>query len=221
MGSDLKKAILYSLFPPDAACLSCGREAVVLDDGLCADCHAGAELFNAAPPLPNVDGFTSVYVYNEVSGRMVRKLKYNGARYLAHRLADRIELPKDWDPDAAVPVPLYYRKQWKRGYNQSELIARSLCRRLGIPLETELLLKVRDTEPQAGLSEAGRKRNLRRAFAADPKVKGMRILLVDDVRTTGSTLSECAAELKRCGASTVWAAAVCTVRPDASGDRMI
>lgn len=209
-----KNFIAHVLFPPNVACCSCGREAVVLKDGLCVDCHMGIEIFNAAPPPAFTDGFTSVYVYNEISGRMVQRLKYNGAKYIAKIFADAIELPKEWKPDALVPVPLYYKKLWKRGYNQSEIIARKLSERLDIPLEPDYLMKIRDTDAQVGLTEAARKSNLRFAFSADPAVKDKKILLIDDVCTTGSTLSECAEELKRHGASKVWAATVCAVRPD-------
>lgn len=213
MEDEIKKFVASVLFPPNAVCCSCGREAVILNDGLCVDCHSGLEIFNAAPAPPFTDGFTSVYVYNEISGRMVRRLKYNGAKYIAKWLARAIELPKEWKPDVIVPVPLYYRKLWKRGFNQSELIAESLCERLRLPLEPDYLVKIRDTDAQAELSEAGRRTNLRFAFAADPAVKDKRILLIDDVCTTGATIAECAEELKRRGASKVWAATVCAVRP--------
>ena len=214
MEDEFKIKILKALFPPDVVCCSCGRESVVMNDGLCMDCHSGLEIFNAAPPPAFTDGFASVYVYNDVSGKMVQRLKYGGEKHIAKRLADAIEIPKDWKIDAVVPVPLYYRKLWRRGYNQSELIAKHLCERLKLKLEPGLLVKTRETIPQAGLSENDRKHNLKGAFAADSSVRGKKILLLDDVRTTGSTLAECAEELKKHGAGKVWAVTVCAARPE-------
>lgn len=214
MSGSLKEALAGILFPKNAACLSCGRESVTGSDGLCADCHEGIETFNAAPPPAETDGFSSVYVYNDVSGRMVRRLKYSGAKYIAKSLADRIILPPEWEIDCVVPVPIYFRRFRKRGYNQSELIAKHLCRRLGLKLETDVLVKTRETLPQTRLVGSERRRNLKGAFEADDAVNGKSVLLVDDVRTTGSTLSECAAELKRHGAKAVWAVTVCTARPE-------
>lgn len=209
MKAGIKNAILDALFPKDAVCVSCGREAVTDQNGFCSDCAAGLELFNAKEPPDHVDGYASVYLYNDVSSRMIKRLKYNNARYLAKPLADAIAIPPDWDFDAVIPIPLYFRREMKRGYNQSELIAKKLCERISKALDTGLLIRIRDTGQQTRLTEAGRKLNVKGAFAADAKVKGMRLLLIDDVRTTGATLSECAAELKRFGAETVYAVTVC------------
>lgn len=209
MIKELKKAILDALFPEKAACFSCGREAVTDGDGFCADCRSGLEVFNAAEPPKFVDGYTAAYVYNDVSSRMIKRLKYNNARYLAKPLADALMIPDHWKIDAVLPVPLYYRREMKRGYNQSELIAKELCERTGAELNAGLLVRTRNTGQQTRLTEAGRKRNVKDAFAADESAKGLSILLVDDVRTTGATLSECAKELKKYGADRVYAITVC------------
>ena len=201
--------LLNVLFPDKLVCDSCGREAVVQENGLCIECCIGTEVFNAAPALEFVDGFTAAYIYNDVSGRMVKRLKYNGAKYLARPLAEAVKLPEDWHIDAVVPVPLYYRREAKRGYNQSELIARHIAQINELKLDPSLLVRTHDTKQQARMSEAGRRRNVKDAFLADEGCKGLDILLVDDVRTTGSTLRECAKELKRCGCGKVYAAAVC------------
>lgn len=211
--SYVKKILLNALFPPKVACISCGREAVVLGDGMCRDCHGGVELFNDAPPPENVDRYTAVFIYNDVSSRIVKRLKYNNERYLAKGLADMIRIPEEWTVDAVVPVPLYYKKLNKRGFNQSELIARHLCARLGLTLDTSLLVRTRDTESQTQLSDAGRRKNVKEAFAADSAAKDKRILLIDDVRTSGATLASCAAELKKNGAGLVYAATVCMAAP--------
>jgi ComF family protein len=113
-------------------------------------------------------------------------------------------LPVDEHFDMIVPVPLHWRKRWRRGFNQSELLAREVSKRRGVPLG-KALMRVRPTDVQAGLAMAGRRRNVTGAFAARPgaDLKGKRVLLIDDVMTTGATASACAAALKRGGASSV------------------
>jgi len=108
-----------------------------------------------------------------------------------------------WDCIAAVP--LHWRRRWGRGFNQSELLARRLAGLSGVPFAS-LLKRVRATPAQAGLSSARRRRNLAGAFACRRQaasLQGQRILLIDDVMTTGSTLAACARVLKRAGAARV------------------
>jgi len=106
--------------------------------------------------------------------------------------------------DCVVPVPLHWRKRWSRGFNQAELLAREAARTRGTPVLRALRRK-KPTATQAGLASAGRRRNVAGAFvlrsAAD--VRGKRILLVDDVMTTGATANACANVLKRGGAKSV------------------
>jgi ComF family protein len=115
-------------------------------------------------------------------------------------------LPRDERFDALTPVPLHWRRQWQRGFNQSEVLARALSRRTGIPI-IAALRRVRSTAAQAGLSNSGRRRNVTAAFASRASAGGMlagkRILLIDDVMTTGSTATACALALKRAGAARV------------------
>jgi ComF family protein len=110
--------------------------------------------------------------------------------------------------DVVVPVPLHPRRQRLRGYNQSTLLAREVSRRLGLTLASEALVRRRDTPPQAKAVEAGaRRRNVAGAFDCPAGVAaGRRVLLVDDVTTTGATLDACArALLAEGGAAGVWA----------------
>lgn len=204
--------LLNVLFPERLTCLSCGREAAVGESGLCRDCEMGIETFNSAPMMKDIEGYTAAYLYNEVSGRMVKRLKYNNAKYLAKPLGESISIPPDWKIDAVVPVPLHYKRLRKRGFNQSELIAKYLCEKNGLRLEPSMLVRSRNTSQQTRLSEAGRKRNVKNAFLGDDSCKGLNVLLIDDVRTTGATLSECAAELKKHGCAKVYAATACWAR---------
>ncbi len=106
--------------------------------------------------------------------------------------------------DAVVPVPLHWRKQWSRGFNQAELLARFVAKHRGIPVCNALRRK-RATATQAGLANAGRRRNVAGAFVmrTNQKLAGKKILLIDDVMTTGATASACATALKRGGASSI------------------
>ena len=119
------------------------------------------------------------------------------------RLLDRA-LPIDERYDVIVPVPLHWRRRWRRGFNQAELLAREVAGRRGIPL-VEALQRRKATVSQAGLTSAGRRRNIAAAFQphAGVDLTGKRILLIDDVMTTGATASACARELKKAGAKTV------------------
>ena len=113
-------------------------------------------------------------------------------------------LPRGEQWDAVVPVPLHWRRRWRRGFNQSELLGRAIARRCGIPM-IQALKRVRYTPTQTGLSNTGRRKNVAAAFAAARRhpVSGRRILLVDDVMTTGSTAAACAAVLRRAGATRI------------------
>ena len=201
------------LFPRGLVCISCGEEAVTDGIGFCENCAMKLEPFNSAPPLESVDGYCASFVYNEASSGPVKRLKYNNARYLSRNLAETIRLPGEWEIDRVAPVPLHYKREGKRGYNQCLLVAKHLCRRTGLALGDGLLIKVKDTAQQARLSEAGRKRNLKNAFSASDEVKGLKILLLDDVRTSGATLTECAKTLKKAGAEKVYAYTICFAKP--------
>ena len=106
-----------------------------------------------------------------------------------------------------VPVPLHRRRLRSRGYNQAELLARPVADRLGARISTNLLTRVTDSPPQAqAKNEAARSAGVRNAFAASDEVRGKRVLLIDDVATTCSTLHACGRALYRAGAKSVRAA---------------
>jgi ComF family protein len=105
--------------------------------------------------------------------------------------------------DAVIPVPLHSARRRERGYNQSEAIARDLGRRCGLPVWNRALIRVRPTSTQTRLGEAERAGNLKGAFRAEARVRGRKILLVDDVCTTGNTLHQCREELLGVGAAAV------------------
>ncbi len=149
------------------------------------------------------------YCYGSYDGalrELIHLFKYSRMKPLAKTLAGYLgsALPRDQQFDLVVPMPLHWRRRWQRGFNQSELLARPTARRCGVPL-VNAVRRTRATAAQAGLSNARRRENVTGAFRVrkPQKVEGRRILLIDDVMTTGATASACAVALKRAGAGPV------------------
>jgi ComF family protein len=143
---------------------------------------------------------------------MIHSLKYRGVAELADPLARLLAqlLVRDFPGrrwDLVVPVPLHRVRQRERGYNQSALIAQRLAGMLGWPFDGRLIRRTRPTRSQTHLSRAERLVNVTGAFscADPPRVRGLQVLLIDDVHTTGSTLNETAKALKEAGAAGVFA----------------
>ena len=150
--------------------------------------------------------------FNEFSRGLVYALKYQGADYVAPYMggvmAQRFSmLPELAEVNVVIAVPLFAARQHKRGYNQSELLARAFCAKTGLALDTATLVRVRDTESQTKLGRAQRVKNMSGAFEVKKPaaVKGKTVLLIDDVATTGSTLEACAQALRLAGAKRVMA----------------
>jgi len=158
--------------------------------------------------------------------KAILHLKFHGRGNLGHRLGALLErvwkaLPEP-DSDIVVPVPLHPSRRRERGFNQAELLAEGLVRRLrkeerfhGLRLITGSLRRIRATVPQVGLSVAARRENVSGVFSvARPEdVRNRTVVVVDDVMTTGVTLSACAAALKRAGASRVLALSLARATP--------
>jgi ComF family protein len=208
---------------PEFFCVSCRtafQNGFPLDgEGRCAMCRFGLRGFDAAYSFGAYDG---------VLRQLIHLYKYGRVRTLARPLGGLLSgaLPRDERFDGIVPVPLHWRRAWTRGFNQSELLAREIARRTGIPV-VRALRRDRATAAQAGLSRGNRRRNVANAFRcrrAASLLHGKRILLIDDVMTTGATGSACARALKRAGAARVALLTVARAdrgrdwRPDASRD---
>jgi ComF family protein len=181
-------------------------------DGRCGEC---------AHEMPVYTRAVSFGAYENELREMVHLLKYKHVRPAADFLGALIaecacELaPQMSDDVMVVPVPLYKRKLRERGFNQAEMLAHATVSRLSkslkdkkIEFKTSVLFRRRATESQVGMTREQRKTNLRGAFAVPRKdaVKGKEILLIDDVLTTGATVTECARVLRRAGAVKVWVA---------------
>jgi len=183
-------------------CVSCRtpfQNGFPLDsEGRCALCRGGLR------------GFDAAYCFGAYEGtlrELIHLYKYGRVRTLWQPLAGLLAaaLPLDERFDAVTPVPLHWRKQWQRGFNQSDLLARAIARRRGIPV-VAALRRTRATQPQAGLSNTRRRSNVAAAFRCRrgaQTLAGKRVLLIDDVMTTGSTAAACARALKQAGAAGV------------------
>jgi ComF family protein len=182
-------------------CVTCRTPFVnpfPLDEaGQCALCRLG------------LNGYDEVYSYGAYEGtlrKLIHLFKFDGVRPLQRVFGGwlTLVLPRDQRFDAIVPMPLHWRRRWQRGFNQSELLAQEIARRWNVPVR-KLVRRARATPPQAGLTSAQRRKNVQGAFKAAGKTRldGMRILLVDDVLTTGATAGACARVLKRAGAAHV------------------
>jgi ComF family protein len=163
-------------------------------------------------------------VYTGNLRKAILHLKFYGREHLANRLGELLLRPfealAERDSALVAPVPLHPSRSRQRGFNQAEVLARGLVRKLrreqrGLRLAEDLILRVRPTLPQVGLSPSARRENVRGVFSVPQpeRVRNQTVLLVDDVMTTGATLSACAAALKRAAASRVLALSLARATP--------
>jgi ComF family protein len=148
----------------------------------------------------------------------VRRLKFGGrlgtARLVGALLADTVQSAQWEQPQLLIPVPLYRARLRQRGYDQAQAIAAECGRRLGIPMDAHACRRKRATAPQAGLTRAKRRRNLRGAFEVVNAIQAQHVAVIDDVMTTGTTVGELAAALKRSGVARVDVWALCRAGRD-------
>jgi ComF family protein len=195
--------LLHLIVP--APCLACGRPLAVrvAPLGLCEGCRGRLR------PVGRVPGpdLLAVWAYEPPLDAVILALKFRRLEYLGGHLAEAAaaRLGSQLDGvEVAVAVPIHWRRRLARGYNQAEAMARPLARRLGIPFAAALS-RPRPAPPQTRLGRRARLANLRGAFRVRrPRaVAGRRVLLVDDVATTGATLAEAARALRDAGAAAV------------------
>ncbi|MFZ2447871.1 MAG: ComF family protein [Syntrophobacteraceae bacterium] len=195
-------------------CPRCGRpflDAPDSPDHLCGECLKSAFHFDSA---------RSAVLHAGIVRDRIHQFKFHGRLEWVRPLAELLEIThsgREIAPlDMVLPVPLHINRIKERGFNQSGLLARELARKLGLPVFYDLLIRQKWTEPQTRLNRRERLKNVKGAFAAPDaeKIRDRRILLIDDVFTTGETLSECARTLKKKGASEVHALTVTRASPD-------
>jgi competence protein ComFC len=178
-------------------CPLCGRSTPAAE--LCKSCRV--------KPL-EIDGIRSVGYLEGALQTAIHRFKYSNLRALAQplgRLAAEYLARYDLPVDTLVPVPLHTSRLRQRGYNQAELLTREIAGLTGLDTACGSMRRVRSTVPQVGLTAIERRRNVSEAFECSPGgLGGKRILLVDDVCTTGATLEACSIALRAAGIKTVW-----------------
>jgi len=204
MSNPIASALVEAVFPDGLVCMVCGKRQA--DNQLvCDDC--------AVAMLPWEGPEHAVWVYMGAAAEAVRMLKYRDATALARPIGLQmaaLSLKRQLDADVLVPVPIYWRRRWSRGYNQARLLADSMAHYLNLPVDEKTLVRVRHTPSQAGLTREQRLINLDGAFAVrDQALRGKRILLVDDVTTTGATLQVCTQVLRQAGTKQVIGITAC------------
>ena len=203
------KRLLELLYPTRAVCMGCGSPAGCREDWVCPECRqALAERWVGAAPAPEgIDGAAYGYVYSGPVAGIVSRMKYDGVHRLCQFMADDMvrafRFIEPTGADLVTFVPMHPARQRQRGYNHAELIARACAEALGLPCELTVS-RVRDTPQQARLEAGERRENLRDAFACLHPLPGRKVLLIDDVCTTGATARGCAEALKNAGAERVY-----------------
>ena len=202
--------LLDLLYPP--RCAFCRRFLTEREHGLCRFCRKKYEDRVFRRELKNISECVAPFSYEGEVRESILRYKFHGVTAYGPAYAEFIAKAIDesvFSCDSMTWVPLSRRRLRRRGYDQAQILAEETAKILGLPCE-RLLVKRVNTRPQSGLSGAeARRKNAKGVYAcADPeKVRGRKILIVDDIVTTGATLSECALTLKNAGCAEVFAAA--------------
>lgn len=199
-----KRKILNLFFP--SRCPVCD-EIINVNDRFCPDCTEKITLYTGSFRISGASEYFSAFEYNKEIMPAVFLLKKGNCGNSAHAfgacLADVLKNNNISEKtDIIVPVPMSNESRHRRGYNQSELIAETVSAEINKPVKC-IVRKIRETKEQKSLGRAGRKLNLRNAFQVTENIIGKRILLIDDICTTGSTLSEIAILFRKNGAEDV------------------
>lgn len=186
--------------------MKCGKP-VLKNEEYCIQCEETEYPF---------DEGRSVFVYDDVMRKSIYRFKYNGRREYAKFYAQEIynkyaEKIISYDADVIIPVPVHKSKLKSRGYNQANLLAKELSKLTKIPVNDDYLIRVKKTKVQKTLGAKERSANLKNAFKIrSNKVQYCSAILIDDIYTSGATLSACSDELKSRGVKNVYCLCVCT-----------
>lgn len=207
------RCVVCDLDPGDPLCPGCARDYFASEAPRCASCALsltatahGDRCGRCLQDPPCFDATVALADYAPPVDRMIAALKFGGRLPLAEAFGVLLaRQAARWlqQVDAVCGVPLAFERHAERGFNQAHEIARRLAAASGRPLRADLVLRTRNTASQMDLALAERQRNVRGAFAGRGRLGGLHVAVVDDVMTTGATLGEVAAALKRAGAARV------------------
>ena len=191
------------------SCYRCGKALEEDTREFCHDCDNKEFYFERA-----VSGF----MYSDEIKASMYAFKYNNRREYADFYADAILRESEgvickWNVDVIIPVPLHPKRLRKRGYNQAEVLARAVSERIKVPVDAGILKRVVNTVPLKELNDKERLNNLKNAFQiAKETLQYKKVILIDDIYTTGTTVNECARVLKEAGATFVYVITACVGR---------
>lgn len=182
-------------------CMQCGKPIRHAEQEYCHDCMHTRHHY---------DRGLSLWLHREPVRRSIYQFKYHNQRRYGILYTEELircygHMIKRWNPDLIIPIPLHKKRRKKRGYNQAAIISRELGKRLRIPVDDGILIRRIATSPQKGLGHSERKKNVRNAFMMKKEVRrGITVLLVDDIYTTGNTIDAAAEVLKAGGIEKVY-----------------
>lgn len=193
------------IFIKEPTCYSCGKPMKNYEKEYCSDCRQHPKNFERGMGL---------CIYQKPVTDSLAAIKYKNERKFAQYYLEEIWKRKYREllqlrVDAVIPVPIHRKKRRKRGFNQAEIFANGIAQMLNKPMHTKIVERIHDTKPQKQLNPHERKKNLKKAFCGNFKEyqkagKPKRVLLVDDIYTTGSTAEAVTAALKQLGVSEVY-----------------
>ncbi len=217
MNCGFKRKLLHLFYP--TRCPICG-EIINASESFCGECYKNINHYTGNFKVINAKSFTAAFVYDENITLAINLLKDgicgNADFALGSALANKLERNGTAELiDVIIPVPMYSSDKRARGYNQTELIAKTVGKALDIPVSTQAVIKVRRTAPQKNLNRIMRTLNILKAFSvAEPKaLNGKSVLIIDDICTTGNTLAEIAKILIKSGVKEVHCASCCKTPP--------
>ena len=207
--SDFFDIFLNLIFPPK--CVICKK----IGDVLCENCFSKIKHFpqQKINPPKNINLMVVCGYYDGILKKLIRKFKFSKKKSLSSYLVRFVEeCIKDknyfYSADIITSVPLHQTRLKERGFNQSELIAKQLSNFLNLPYDGNILKRIKETSFMYNLSKSERKKNVKGVFSVSRNLNGLNILIIDDILTTGATLSEIASEIKKNGANSVYALVV-------------
>ena len=193
-----RKNLIYIKEP---RCKKCGKQLIKFEDEYCFDCKKGKHIYKKG---------VSAFSHAGEIKKSIYKIKYCNKREYVDFYGKEVARIYEkeilgWKCDCLIPVPLHRKRKLKRGYNQAEVIAKVISKQLGIPINNKILTRVKNTKPQKELNDEDRKKNLENAFKIHKSIVELKkVILVDDIYTTGSTIDSCARILLDNGVSEVY-----------------